>query len=156
MTPSDDSASDVEESEVVCGFLRPSDQDGAEAIEPGMGAFDDPPSRLGAGLPLGSDLLAAGAQMQGEAERGGEVTRLLVVVALVEAEMLLAAWGWRGPLDRYGLDGRLHHLVVVAVCAIARHRQRHAAAVGELRALDAALGAIRRIGAGLFPTQRSL
>jgi len=58
----------VEHGKVVSGLLVPSDQDAAEAVEPGMGSLHDPAACRFASLALTRDLLAAGAQMQGEPE----------------------------------------------------------------------------------------
>src|ERR687885_2020326 len=100
MSPSDDGAGEVEQGEIVGGRLGPADQDGAEAVEPGMCALHHPPPRLGTGMPLGPGLLTTGAQMQGEAELRGEGARLGIVEALVEAEVLRGAPCRSGSLDR--------------------------------------------------------
>jgi len=44
------SAGEVEHGEVVLGFLRPADQDCSVAIEPGVGALDDPAAGAVAGF----------------------------------------------------------------------------------------------------------
>src|SRR5918993_4921231 len=93
MAPGDECQREVEHGEVGVGALLPADQDAAEAVEPGMGALDHPAPGLGAGLPFGRDLLAAGTQVQGEAELGREVADLVVVLAL-----------WTSPL---GMEGSL-------------------------------------------------
>ena len=53
-----------------------------------MGPLHDPAPRRLAGLAFAGDFLAAGAQVKREAEGLGEVAGLLVVVALVEAQVL--------------------------------------------------------------------
>src|SRR3954451_23533471 len=74
--------------EVVGGLLVPADQDGAEAMEPGVGPLHHPTPGFGLGMPLGGDLLATGAQVQGEAELFGQGARLGIIVAFVQAEVL--------------------------------------------------------------------
>jgi hypothetical protein len=44
----DQAAGELEEREVVLGFLRPADQKGTVAVEPGVAGLDDP----AAGAPL--------------------------------------------------------------------------------------------------------
>jgi hypothetical protein len=40
MTPSDNPAGEMDEAEVVGGLFAPSDQDGAEAVQPGVGSLN--------------------------------------------------------------------------------------------------------------------
>ncbi|KQT11095.1 hypothetical protein ASG40_20050 [Methylobacterium sp. Leaf399] len=57
----------MDQGSVVLGLLGLADEDGAEAVEPGMGALDDPAPSLSAAMALVLDLLAPGAQVQDEA-----------------------------------------------------------------------------------------
>ena len=99
---------------MVFGFLAPADEEAAEAVEPGVGALDDPAAGAKAGLPFDRlRLLAAAADVRGERELVGEGVDLLVVVGAVEAEPLRLLLGGRGPLDRDRLDRRPGELVVV-------------------------------------------
>ncbi len=136
MSPSDGGEREVEQGEVVGGLLVPADQDASEAVEPRVRAFHHPAPRPGPGAALGPGLLAARAQVQGEAELLGEGARLVVVEALVEAEMLRAAARRLGPCDRHRLDGMAHQLVVIAVRPVDHRPERDAAPVGEQRSLD--------------------
>src|SRR3954453_16134446 len=88
MTPGDDAAGEMKQAEVVGGLLAPADQDGAEAVQPGVGPLHHPASGFSLGMSLGRNLLTAGAQMQGEAELLSQGAWLVVVVAFVEAEIL--------------------------------------------------------------------
>src|SRR5918998_6566600 len=151
VSPCDDGEREVEQREVVARLLGPADQDGAEAVQPRVRALHHPTPRPGSGAALGPDLLAARAQVQGEAELPGQGTRLVVVEALVEAEVLRAAARRPGPPDRDGLDGGAHQLVAVPVGAVDRRPDGDAAAVGQHRALDPALAAVRRVRAGFSP-----
>jgi hypothetical protein len=84
--PGDEAAGEVEHGEVVLGFLRPADQDRSVAVEPGVGALDDPAAGTEAGLALERlRLVAATADVRGERELRRELTHLAVVVAAVEA-----------------------------------------------------------------------
>src|SRR5919206_1210720 len=151
MAPSDEGEGEVQQPEIVGRLLRPADQDRAEPVEPRMCALHHPAPRPGAGVALGSDLLTARAQMQGEAELGGQGARLVVVEALVQAEVLRPTARRLGPLDRDGLERLPHQLVVVAVGPVDGRPEGHAAAVGQHRALHPALAPIRRIAAGFSP-----
>ena len=72
----------MNQAEVIGGFLVPAEQDGTEAMEPGMGPLHPlhshytgwrprnlglfrPAPRFSLGMPLGGDLLATGAQVGG-------------------------------------------------------------------------------------------
>src|SRR3954471_21860561 len=88
MTPGNDGEGEVEQGEVVGRLFGPADQDGAEAVEPGVGALHHPAPRLGTGVRLGPGFLAPAAQVKREAEFRGQGTRLLVVEALIETEVL--------------------------------------------------------------------
>jgi hypothetical protein len=85
----DQAAGEVEEREVVLGFLRPADQERAVAVQPGVAGLDDP----AAGAPLRSgsferELVAAAADVGRVATTGRELTDPGVGVAAVEAEPL--------------------------------------------------------------------
>src|ERR671932_1731209 len=110
MSPRDDGEGEVEQREVVRGLLGPADQDRAGAVQPGVRALHHPAPRLGPGMTLGPDLLATRAQVQGEAELLGQGARLVIVEALVEAEVLrpLPRRSWAP--DRDGLEGGAHQL----------------------------------------------
>lgn len=85
-SPGDDGAGEVEHGEVVLGALLPAGEQTPEAVEPGVGALDDPPSRAVARLVADRvGLFAAGAQMQRETELDRELAGLVVVIALVHA-----------------------------------------------------------------------
>ena len=103
----DHSAGELEEREVVLGFLRPADQEGAVAVEPGVAGLDDPP----AGLPsrCGSfelDLLAATTDVGCVAAALRELVDPRVGVAAVETEALRILGGRRGSRDRDRVERR--------------------------------------------------
>ena len=85
----DQAAGELEEREVVLGFLRPADQERAVAVEPGVAGLDDPaagaPSRRGA---FELELFARGDGCGRVAATGDELVDPRVVVAAVEAEPL--------------------------------------------------------------------
>jgi hypothetical protein len=79
----------MEHGEVGVGAFLPAREDAAEAVEPGVSAFDDPAAGAEAGLALDRlRLFAAAADVGGEAELGAELADLVVVVAAVEAKAL--------------------------------------------------------------------
>jgi hypothetical protein len=82
----DQSAGELEQGEVVLGFLRPADQQRTVAVEPGVAGFDDPTSCAPAGCAAFQfELVAAAADVGDEATAGGEVVDPWVGVAAVEA-----------------------------------------------------------------------
>lgn len=97
----------------VAAFL-PAGEDAAEAIQPGVGAFDDPAASAEAGLVLDRFcLFGATADVRGEAELGCEFAYFVVVVAAVEAEPLRSPASRGGPADRDRLDRGTAELEVV-------------------------------------------
>jgi len=82
---------------VVLGLLRPADEQGAVAVQPGVGGLDDPTSGAPAGdVELERDLLAAAADVRSKSVAGEKLATLAVVVGGIEAETL------RAPLCRSG------------------------------------------------------
>src|SRR5438093_6364587 len=86
----DQSAGELEEGEVVLGFLRPADQERAVAVEPGVAGLDDPapraPSRSGS---FELELVGAAADVRAVAATGCELVDPWVGVTAVQAEALL-------------------------------------------------------------------
>jgi hypothetical protein len=85
----DQAAGELEQGEVVLGFLRPAGQERAVAVEPGVAGLDDPatgaPSRRGS---FELELVGAATDVGGVAVSGREVADPRVGVAAVEAEAL--------------------------------------------------------------------
>ncbi len=100
--------------EVGVGAFLPAGEDAAEAIQPGVGALDDPAAGAEAGLAFDRlRFFAAAADVCGEREFCRELVYLRVVVALVEAESLRSLRRRLGPLDRDALDRLARELEVV-------------------------------------------
>jgi hypothetical protein len=153
----------VEHGEVVLGLLLPADEDPAEAIQPGVGALDDPAAGAEAGLVRErSGFLAAGADVGSEAELGEELSDFVVVVALVEAEVLRRLGRRLGPLDRDALERQADELVVVAVGTADREPERDAGAFAEeapfrpLLALSVGFGPVSPPPSGALPIAPSI
>ena len=125
----------MEHGQVGVGAFLPADEDAAEAVEPGVGALDDPAAGAEAGL-AGKQLLllAAGADVGGERELLAELAHLAVVVGGVEAEPLRPLSGRLRSFDRDALERRPGELVVVQVGARRRDPERDALALREERA----------------------
>jgi hypothetical protein len=104
----------VEHREVGVGAFLPAGEDAAEAVEPGVGALDDPAVGAEAGLALDRlGFLAAAADVGGERKLRGELADLRVVVGRVEAKSLRNLRRRGGPLDRDALERVAGELVVV-------------------------------------------
>ena len=104
----------MHEGEIVLGLLLPADEQLAEAVEPRVGALDDPAAGAEAGLALDRlRFFAAAADVGRECELVAELAYLVVVVAAIKAEPLRRGCRGCGPLDRDRLDRRAGELVVV-------------------------------------------
>ena len=103
----DQAAGELEDGEVVLVFLRPADQQGTVAVEPGVAGLDDPASGAPArGVQLAFDLFAARADVRCEAAPADELAHAVVVVAAVEAQPLWLLGRRLGPLDRDRVECR--------------------------------------------------
>lgn len=153
----------MEHREVRVGSFLPAGEDAAEAVEPGVGALDDPAAGAEAGLAFDRlRLFSAAADVGGEGKLLGELADLFVVVGGVEAEPLRSLRRRLGPLDRNALDRRAGELVVVQVRARRRDPDRDALALGEERslrpflALSVGLGPVSSPPRGALPSAPSI
>lgn len=104
----------MEHGEVGVGAFLPAGEDAAEAVEPGVGAFDDPAAGAEAGLAFERlRFLAAAADVRRERELVGEFADLVVVVGGVEAQPVRELWRRLGPLDRDAFERVAGELVIV-------------------------------------------
>jgi hypothetical protein len=97
----DQAARELEQRQVVLGFLRPTDQECAVAVEPGVAGLNDP----AAGAPVRCrsselELVAAAADVGGVAAAGCEVVDPRVGVAAVETKTLRMLTRRLGSFDR--------------------------------------------------------
>ncbi len=153
----------MEHREVGVGAFLPAGEDAAEAIQPGVGAFDDPTAGAEAGLALDRlRFFATAADVRSEAELLGEFAYLVVVVAAVEAEPLRRLRCRCRSLDRDRLDRGAAELEVVQVRARWRNPERDALALGEERsfrpffALSVGLGPVNSPPSGALPSAPSI
>ena len=92
-------AGEMQECQIAVGVLLPTDQQAAEAFEPGMGALDHPATD-----PIARDLSPVLAFFSATADRGGMAPSVhqfaddVIVVAFVQAKVLrpvFRRWGSR-------------------------------------------------------------
>ena len=104
----------MEHGEVGVGAFLPAGEDASEAVEPGVGAFDDPAAGAEAGLAFDRlRFLAAAADVGGERELLAQVAHLVVVVAAIQTQSLRPLACRLRPLDRDRLDRGAAQLEVV-------------------------------------------
>src|ERR1700735_182927 len=87
----------MQQGDIILGFLAPADENATEAVHPTMGAFHHPAPRLGPGLPL--DLLgflAPRTDVRGETELLHDLSHFVVVIAPCPSTSLAAARRWAG------------------------------------------------------------
>ena len=147
----------MEHREVGVGAFLPADEDAAEAVQPGVGALDDPAPGTEAGFAF--DLLrffAAAADVGSEGELLSEFVHLRVVVAFVQAEALWRLGRRCGSLDRDRLERGASKLEVVQVGARWRDRERDALALGKQRSLRPFLALSVGFGPVLSPPSGAL
>ena len=123
-------AVELDEAEGVDWLPVVADEDRPALLQPGEGALDDPAAGAEARLlPERLRLLAAAADVGGEAELARELAHLVVVVALVQAEVLGCLGRRLGTSDRDALKRAAGELEVVAVGTVNREPERDAAAL---------------------------
>lgn len=149
--------------EVGVGAFLPTGEDATEAVQPGVGAFDDPAACAEAGLVLDRFcFFAAAADVGGEAELGRELAYFVVVVAAVEAQPLRSPPCWLRTLDRDRLERGAAELEVVQVRTRRGDPERDALALGEERsfrpllALSVGLGPVSSPPSGALPSAPSI
>ena len=141
----------MEHGEIVLGALLPADEQTAKAVEPGVGALNDPaPGAIADLAGECPDLLAASTQMQREAELGGQLAHLGVVVTFVEAEALRTCLGRRRSRDDDAFQRRPRQFVIVAVGTGDADAYGDAGGVGKERAFRPLLA--RSVGLGPVAT----
>ena len=142
---------------MVVGFLRPADEQAAEAVEPGVGALYHPAAGVEAGFALDRlRFLTARADVGAIAELLGELVHLAVVVALVQAKALRLCLGRVRSLDQDLFERRAEELEVVDVGARDLEPDRDAAAFAEQRALRPLLALSVGLGPVFAPPSGAL
>src|SRR5215203_4755001 len=141
----------MQEGQVVRDLLLPADQKAPRAIEPRMGAFDFPATRLTTAMRgLGSFV-----DLAGDVRRVAPLTNLaidrLACVSFVETEILRCLRSWLRALDGDSIQGFGDKLLVRHIGAIDGDGQGDATAIDQCRALHAQFAAIGRVFAGFFP-----
>ncbi len=144
----DERAGEVDEREIVLRNHLPANAERAEVVVPAVGALDDPAARP-AGL-AAPRLLTPSAKMQADAPAGDLPRGVVVVVALIEAEVARptrstcrAEWN--------SIECLTGEPLVVDVGAGQRNGDGDTTPVGQDVALRAKLPTICRIGSGEAP-----
>lgn len=153
----------MEHGEVGVGAFLPADEDAAEAIQPRVGALDDPAAGTEAGLAFERlRFLAAAADVRGETELGREFAHLVVVVAAIQTQPLRPLRCRLGTLDRDRLERGTTELEIVQVRARRRDPERDALTLGEERsfrpflALSVGFGPVSSPPSGALPSAPSI
>ncbi len=103
----DQAAGQLQQREVVLGLLRPADEQGAVAVQPGVGGLHDPAPGAPAGdVELERDLLAAAADVRSKSVAGEQLATLAVVVGCIVAEALRRRCRGQRPRDGYRTQRR--------------------------------------------------
>lgn len=145
----------MEHGQVVVGFFGPTNQQVAVAVEPGVGAFDDPAAGALPGLP-GFCFFAPAPDMGRVAVGRDDFAHLLAIIARVQAQVLLGP-GRRPRGSGLLHGGRLahqcafHQFHIVPVGPVKHQADGNALGLGLQAALGPALGPVGGVGAGFFP-----
>ncbi len=147
----------MQKSDVIFGLLVPPNENAAEAVHPTMSTLYNPaPSSFLGVLFERLSFFASRPDVGREAEFLQRVAHFVVVIALVQAHMLLLLFGRLRAIYHDALNRRPHQLHVVAIGAIGRQTNRHTVPFGQQAALDARFGTISRVGTAFFPRPTGL
>ncbi len=141
----------MEHGDIVLRLLAPPDQNPAKTVHPAMRTLHDPTPRFPTSPPLDLlGLLAAGLDVRREAEVRQDLSDLVLVIPLIQAQALRLLGAGLGALDGDALQGCRGQLHVVAVGPVHGQPDRDAVALDQQAALDALLGTVGGIFPGLF------
>lgn len=153
----------MEHGEIGVRAFLPAGEDAAEAVEPRVGALDDPVAGAEAGLTFERlRFFAPAPDLGGEAELLCEIAHLAVIVALAEAQLLRLLERGLGSLDGDRLDRVAAELEVVQVRARWPDPERDALALAKeapfcpFFALSVGLGPVRSPPSGALPMAPSI
>jgi hypothetical protein len=127
----------------VSASTLPAYEQSTKAIVPRVGSLDDPSSGLSADNTK-QGLLAASSDVGTDTAQSNRGRDVRVVVALVEAQVLGAAWATRAA-NRHSVEDFADHGSVRHVRTADQRGDRHAAPVGQNVALYAAFRSVRRV-----------
>jgi hypothetical protein len=144
----------MEHSQIIYRFLFPTDENPAEAIDPGGDALDHPASRTTAVGAFGDLFLTARLDMRSVTASAGFPADSVGVKTLVAAQMLRTPRGGAGTADRDTVERGVKEFLVMHICAGNCHAQGHAPAIGQHRSLHAQFASIRGVFPGFFPRPR--
>ena len=150
----------MKHSEVVFRLFGPADEQVAEAVEPGVGALYDPAPGFLAGF-FGLDFFASGPDVGGIPKLGHYLAHLSIIVARVQAQVLLVARRPVGIAGSFGRRGQatqsaFRQFHVVPVRPRQHQPYRDAPCFGQEAAFDAAFAAVRGVGTRFFPRPTAL
>ena len=140
---------EVEECEVVLGFLLPSDEESAVAVEPGEGAFDDPAvCVLGGVVGESGRFVVACFDDRGDVEGVADFDHRALAIAAVKAHNA-SALRQVGGFELLGIERLAQQQEVGGVGCGDHDRGGDAAAVYQETAFRAVLGSVGGVGAGV-------
>src|SRR5215204_6846552 len=150
-------ASDLDQPQIVGGFLLVAYQDGAALRQPAQRALHHPSPRRIAFLALQVLLLFSNASdMRLVVVALHHFPSGLFVVARIQTQMLRSLLGGFGTRHHDGLERGFEQLEVGYVGSGYHHRQRSSVGFDQQRAFDPIFGSIGGIGAYLVPPKRAL
>src|SRR3990172_8873402 len=142
----------MEHTQIVLGFLFPTDQDAPEAVHPTVRSFHHPASGFESRTALQqSGLFAASANVGRKPELAGQVTDFIIVISLVQRQVLRLVQAGPRLLDRNTLDRFPSQFEIIDVGAGGGQADRDALGLDQQTALGAGFGPIRVVGPSLFP-----
>lgn len=148
LVEADEGAGECGEGQANVGATFVADGKTAEAVDPGEGAFDDPPVFA---EPLAA-LDATSCNPRSDAADAALLAAAAMIVGLVGAQFARPAAGASpssSPNARYGIQGGGQHAAIVAVGAAQCQAKRCAAGVRDEMTLGARLAAVGRVRADL-------
>jgi len=144
----------MEHRHVVHRLLLPADKQPPKAVYPRGDALHNPTAGAATTGSFGGLLIPARFDMRSVATAAGFAADGRRIKPFVATQMLWAARGRSGTAEWKAVERRAEEPLIMHIGAVDRHAQRHAAAVGQHRSLDAQLATVRRVSPGFFPRPR--
>src|SRR5262249_7892380 len=147
----------MQKGERVFRLFVPTHQDTPKPVHPAMRAFDHPAPCFEPRFALEFfGFCTPRKDMRREPKFCQDIAHFLIAVAFVQTHALRVCHRGCRALDHEAVERRPHQFHIMPIGPIHRHPQRHAVALGQQAALDAAVGAVGRIGTSFFPLRGAL
>lgn len=147
----------MQQTEIICRLLFPSNQNSTESVHPTVCSFHDPATRFElCESPDQLGFFTARANVRRESEFLDQFTDLVIVIPFVQAQVLRFVQRGSGSFDGNAGDCFPRQFEIVDVRSAHRQSDRDPAALDQKTSLGSGFGSIRWIRTGFSPHPAAL